>query len=72
MRGGRGSRKFRPEAEILGIFSIEVAPKMHQNTIPKVSFPSLYEIPEMSTGGDTGTRVSKCGLERSLYLPDAK
>ena len=25
--GGRGSRKFRPEAEILGIFSIEVAPK---------------------------------------------
>ena len=24
--GGRGSRKFRPEAEILGIFSIEVAP----------------------------------------------
>ena len=23
---GRGSRKFRPEAEILGIFSIEVAP----------------------------------------------
>ena len=26
--GGRGSRKFRPEAEILGIFSIEVAPKI--------------------------------------------
>ena len=25
--GGRGSRKFRPEAEILGIFSMEVAPK---------------------------------------------
>ena len=25
--GGRGSRKFRPEAEIFGIFSIEVAPK---------------------------------------------
>ena len=25
-RGGRGSRKFQPEAEILGIFSIEVAP----------------------------------------------
>ena len=25
--GGEGSRKFRPEAEILGIFSIEVAPK---------------------------------------------
>ena len=25
--GGRGSRKFWPEAEILGIFSIEVAPK---------------------------------------------
>ena len=24
--GGRGSRKFWPEAEILGIFSIEVAP----------------------------------------------
>ena len=24
--GGRGSRKFRPEAEIFGIFSIEVAP----------------------------------------------
>ena len=24
--GGEGSRKFRPEAEILGIFSIEVAP----------------------------------------------
>ena len=24
--GGRGSRKFRREAEILGIFSIEVAP----------------------------------------------
>ena len=23
---GRGSRKFRPEAEIFGIFSIEVAP----------------------------------------------
>ena len=28
--GGRGSRKFRPEAEILGIFSIEVAPKDFQ------------------------------------------
>ena len=27
---GRGSRKFRPEAEILGIFSIEVAPKLDQ------------------------------------------
>ena len=26
--GGRGSRKFRPEAEIFGIFSIEVAPKV--------------------------------------------
>ena len=26
--GGRGSRKFWPEAEILGIFSIEVAPKL--------------------------------------------
>ena len=25
---GRGSRKFRPEAEILGIFSFEVAPNM--------------------------------------------
>ena len=25
-RGGRGSRKFWPEAEILGFFSIEVAP----------------------------------------------
>ena len=24
---GEGSRKFRPEAEIFGIFSIEVAPK---------------------------------------------
>ena len=24
--GGRGSRKLRPEAEIFGIFSIEVAP----------------------------------------------
>ena len=46
--------------------------KMHQNTIPEVSFPSLDEIQEMSTGGDTGTCVSKCGLERSLYLPDAK
>ena len=27
--GGRGSRKFRPEAEILGIFSIEVAPNLN-------------------------------------------
>ena len=27
-RGGRGSRKFQPEAEILGIFSIEVAPNL--------------------------------------------
>ena len=26
-KGGRGSRKFWPEAEIFGIFSIEVAPK---------------------------------------------
>ena len=26
--GGRGSRKFWQEAEILGIFSIEVAPKL--------------------------------------------
>ena len=26
--GGGGSRKFRPEAEILGIFSFEVAPNM--------------------------------------------
>ena len=25
--GGRGSRKFRPEAEIFGIFSIEVVTK---------------------------------------------
>ena len=30
--GGRGSRKFRPEAEILGIFSIEVAPNWNTNT----------------------------------------
>ena len=28
--GGRGSRKFRPEAEILGIFSIEVTPYMFE------------------------------------------
>ena len=27
---GKGSRKFRPEAEIFGIFSIGVAPKQHQ------------------------------------------
>ena len=27
--GGRGSRKFWPEAEILGIFSIEVAPQVY-------------------------------------------
>ena len=26
---GEGSRKFRPEAEILGIFSIEVAPYLY-------------------------------------------
>ena len=27
--GGEGSRKFRPEAEIFGIFSIEVAPYIY-------------------------------------------
>ena len=29
--GGRGSGKFRPKAEILGIFSIEVFPEAMQN-----------------------------------------
>ena len=29
--GGRGSKKFRPKAEIFGIFSIEVAPNIHLN-----------------------------------------
>ena len=28
--GGRGSRKVRPETELFGIFSIEVAPKARQ------------------------------------------
>ena len=30
-RGGSGSWKFQPEAEIFGIFSIEVAPNIHLN-----------------------------------------
>ena len=30
-RGGRGSRKFRPEAEIFVIFSIEVSPKLMES-----------------------------------------
>ena len=39
--GGRGSRKFQPEAEIFGIFSIEVAPKLSQEAHISISSPLL-------------------------------
>ena len=41
--GGRGSRKFLPEAEIFGIFSIEVAPN---SILRKNSFNPLNREPD--------------------------
>ena len=48
--GGRGSRKFWPEAEILGIFSIEVAPKYAKKIFLKDQLVSWFYIavPQLS------------------------
>ena len=40
--GGRGSRKFRPEAEIFGTFSIEVAPKNVESILNWFSQHDLF------------------------------